>query len=81
MWFLETKSAKTNDKSGFRKNRSTTDCLAQFKNDIEIAMSRKEHNIAVFFDLAKPYDMTWKHGLLKKIARYTIKSPPTCFYP
>ena len=67
MWYLEKMSAITNYQSGFRKNRSTTDCLAQLEIDIETAMSRKEHTIAIFFDLAKAYDMTWKHGILKKL--------------
>ena len=64
MWFFGT-SAITNYQSGFRKNRSTTDCLAQFKIVMEAAMSRQKHTIAVFFDLTKSYDMTWKHGMLK----------------
>ena len=48
---LETTSAKTIYQSGFRKNRSTTDCLAQFEIDIEAATSWKEHTIAVLFYL------------------------------
>ena len=30
-------------------------------------MSREEQTIALFFDLAKAYDMTWKHGILKNL--------------
>ena len=71
MWFLETTSAITNYQTGFRKNRGTTECLAQYEIDRETAIFRKEHTIAVFFDLAKTYDMTWKHGILKKKITHT----------
>ena len=67
MWYLESTSNLTNYQSGFRKQRSTIDCLTQFEIDTEAAMSRKEHTIAVFFDLTKAYDMTWKYGVLKKL--------------
>ena len=67
MWFPEKPSAITNYQIGFRKNQSTTECVAQLEIDIETAMSRKEHTITVFFDLAKVYDMTRKHGILKKM--------------
>ena len=30
-------------------------------------MSLKEHTITVFFDQAKAFDMTWKHGTSKKL--------------
>ena len=73
MWYLEKTSAITNYQAGFRKNQSTTDCLAQLEIDIETAMSRKEHNFAVFFDLTKAYDITWKHGILKKLHKSQLR--------
>lgn len=44
---------------GFRKGRSTMDHL------IGLAFIKKEHAVAVFFDLEKAYDTTWKFGILK----------------
>ena len=73
MWFLEKTSAITNYQSGFRKNRSTTDRLAQFEIDIETAISWKQHTIAIFFDLSKAYVITWKHGILKKLYESTLR--------
>ena len=66
MWYIEKNSILSSCQSGFRKNRSTTDSLIQFQYDIENAISRGEHTIAVFFDLTKAYDMTWKYGILRK---------------
>ena len=67
MWFLDTTFTIPSYQYEIRKNRSTTDCLAQFEIHMKAAMSRKEHTKAVFFDLTTAYDIPWKHGLLKKM--------------
>ena len=48
----------------FGKKRSTADQLVRFDSFIRNAFAPKEHVIAIFFDLEKAYDTTWKHGIL-----------------
>jgi len=52
---------------GFRKLRSCPDSLARLETDILEAFAGKQHLIAVFFDIAKAYDTTWRHLILKKL--------------
>ena len=72
VWHLETNNLITNAQSGFRHNRSTTDNLAKLENDINIAISNKNHTIVVFFDLQKAYDTAWRFGVIKKLREYGI---------
>ena len=51
----------------FRKGRSTADHLVRFDGYIRNAFAKKEHVIAIFFDLEKAYDTTWKYGLLSDL--------------
>ena len=73
MWILEKLGVIDPNQSGFRKNRSTIDCLTKFQNDIREAIGRKEHAIAIFFDLTKAYDMAWRHGILMELHRVGLR--------
>ncbi|WP_293703668.1 reverse transcriptase family protein, partial [Thiolapillus sp.] len=64
MWVLESKGLLALEQCGFRKNRSTADHLVRFDSYIRNAFAKKEHVLAIFFDLEKAYDTTWKHGIL-----------------
>ena len=46
------------EQCGFCKNRSTTDHLVRFDSYIRDALAKKEHVLAIFFDLEKAYDTT-----------------------
>ena len=48
--------------TGFRKRRGTIDHLIRLETFI-----RKQHLTAVFFDLEKAYDTTWKYGILRDL--------------
>ena len=63
MWLLERDQYITPIESSVRSKRSTTDSLVQFECDVKDAIKKGEHTIAVFFDLSKAYDTTWKHGV------------------
>ena len=52
---------------GFRKHRSTIDALLRLQTDILESFTRKEHLIAVFFDIEKAYDTAWRYHILKVI--------------
>ena len=61
-WFLESNNHISRFQSGFRSDRSTTDNLVRLETFIS-----DEHVVAVFFDLEKAYDTTWRYGILKDI--------------
>ena len=64
VWVLESKNLISKFQCGFRKDRSTIDHLVRFETFVREAFARKKQVLAVFFDLEKAYDTTWKHGIL-----------------
>ena len=73
VWHLEKGEYLSPAQSGFRRGRSTTDCLTQLASDAEEAITSKNHTIAVFFDLEKAYDLAWKHFILQKLREVELK--------
>ena len=67
VWYLEKLKLITPVQSGFRKQRSTTDQLIRLETFIREAFIHKHHAVAVFFDLEKAYDTTWKYGIMKDL--------------
>ena len=65
--FSESNDLLASEQCGFRKNRSTADHLVRFDSCICNAFAKKEHVPAIFFDLEKAYDTTWKHGILSDL--------------
>ena len=64
VYYLESNYLLTDIQSGFRKQRCTTDQLVQLETWVREGLTNGEHVVAVFFDLEKAYDTTWKHGNL-----------------
>ena len=58
-WYFETNGLITNMQKGFQKRRGTIDHLIRLETFI-----RKQLLTAVFFDLEKAYDTTWKYGIM-----------------
>ena len=73
VWFLEANNLVTNFQSGFRSQRSTNDHLVRLESFIRDAFIKKEHLVAVFFDLEKAYDTTWKYGIMKDLQDLGLK--------
>ena len=73
VWYLESNNLLTEFQSEFRNQRSTLDHLVRFETFIRDAFIKKEHLVAVFFDLEKAYDTTWKHGILKDLGDLGLK--------
>ena len=71
--YLETTDAFADEQCGFRKGRSTTDHLVRFETFIREAFAQKKHVVAIFFDLEKAYDTTWKRGILNKLHELGVK--------
>ena len=67
MWVLESKGLLASEQCGFRKNRSTADHLVRFDSYIRNAFAKKEHVLAIFFDLEK----SLRHPVE---TRYTVRS-------
>ena len=72
-WFLESNNHISRFQSGFRSDRSTTDNLARLETFKRDAFIEKEHVVAVFFDLEKAYDTTWRYGILKDIHKLGLR--------
>ena len=66
IWFLELNNLISGNQAGFRKNY-TNDHLVRIGSFIREAFIKKEHYVAVFFDLEKAYDTTWKYGIMKDL--------------
>ena len=82
VYYLENSGYLSNFQCGFRKNRNCLDHLIRLETYIREAFGRDEQAIAIFFDLEKAYDTTWKYGILKDLhdmgirgylAQYIIK--------
>ena len=67
VWYIESNKLLTIYQSGFRKHRSTIDHLIKLESFIRESFVRGEHNVAIFFDLEKAYDTTWKYGIMKDL--------------
>ena len=72
-WFVESNNHISLFQSGFRSDRSTTDNLVRLETFIRDAFIKKEHVVAVFFDLEKAYDTTWRYGILKDIHKLSLR--------
>ena len=67
VWFLEHTKSLSDLQCGFRKNRTTVDHLVRLESFIREAFVKGEHMVAIFFDLEKAFDTTWKFGILKDL--------------
>ena len=73
IWFLESNGLITNFQCGFRSKRSTVDHLVRLETFVCEAFIKKEHLTAVFFDLEKAYDTTWKYGIMRDLSDFGLK--------
>ena len=67
VYHLEFNNLFSESQYGFRKNRSTVDLLAKIQTDIYNSFTNKNHLIAVFFDIEKAYDTTWRRHILQMV--------------
>jgi len=67
VWYLEKRKLITPMQSGFRKGRCTTDQLLRLETFIRESFINRQHVTAIFFDLEKAYDTTWKYGIMKDL--------------
>ena len=73
VWYLESNNLISPVQSGFRSERSTNDNLVRLETFIRDAFVAKEHVVAVFFDLEKAYDTTWRHGFMRDLHDFGVR--------
>ena len=78
-WFLESNNHISRFQSGFRSDRSTTENLVKLETFIRDALIKKEHVVALFFDLEKTYNTTWRYGILKDIHKLGLRGRLSTF--
>ena len=67
IWVLEGIQGLFPIQFGFHRFRSTADPFVRLEHDISAAFENGKFVLAVFFDLQKAYDTTWKRGVLRKL--------------
>ena len=67
IWFLESNNLLSNLQTGFRAKRRTIDQIVRIETLIREAFIKKEHLVAVLFNLEKAYDTTWPYGIHKDL--------------
>ncbi|GFO11825.1 RNA-directed DNA polymerase from mobile element jockey [Plakobranchus ocellatus] len=72
---LESRNLLSNVQCGFRKDHSTLDHLVRLKTFIKKAFARKKQVLAVFFDLEKAYDTTWRQRIYTEPALHLDGQP------
>lgn len=71
--YLENKNLLVSYQAGYRKKRSTVDHLTLLEHHIQEAFRKREHLIAVFFDIKGAFDMTWRYAILNKLSHFGLK--------
>ena len=66
-FILESQNLITAQQSGFRAGRSTTDHLVRLEAWVRDTFAKREHAVAIFFDMEKAYDTTWKYGIINDL--------------
>ena len=72
-WSLESNNHISRFQSSFRSDCSATDNLVRLEIFIRDAFIKTEHVVAVFFDLEKAYDTTWRYSILKDIHKLGLR--------
>lgn len=72
-WVLKEKKAITKHQYGSMKDRSTLDPLIQLEQHVRSQFKKKTPTIAVFFDMSKAYDTTWRYNILEKLSEIDLK--------
>ena len=79
MWFLETEDLLSSKQCGFRRHHSTIDHLVRLESTVRNAFINKKHVVAIFFDMEKAYDTTWKNGILSDLYDLGFRGFLPCF--
>ena len=73
IWFIEKNNILAPTQSGSRTGRSTLDSLTLLENQIRKGFQERKITTAIFFDIQKAYDTTWRHSILKSLHKNGLK--------
>ena len=73
VWFIEPNNLFTNFQCGFRSWRSTRDQMVKLETSIWEAIIQKQHLVAIFFDLEKAYETTWRYCIMNDLHNMGLK--------
>lgn len=79
VWCLENRGLLEKFQSGFRKARSTTDCIVSLESDIHDAFADNQKLLCVFFDIKRAYDMVWHYQILQTLREWGFKGNVLAF--
>jgi ribonuclease HI len=71
-WFIETNKLLPNSQFGFRKNKSTSDCVGLLVSDILLAYSQNKFVASCFIDINSAYDNVNISLLLDKLVHLGV---------
>ena len=67
MDFMEMNRLFSNVQCGCRREKSTLDHLVRMESAVRNAFVLGEHQVSIFFDMEKAYDMTWRFGIMRDL--------------
>lgn len=71
-WILESEQKLNSRQHGFRSHRLTLDCHTILDTDIKNALITKQNLNAIFFDINKAFDTTWRHKILTQLENWDM---------
>ena len=72
-WVMKKHKVITPTQFGSQPNRSTVDSLAHLENHIRRGFERKHITVAIFFDIQKAYDTTWRYSILNSLHSFGFR--------
>lgn len=72
-WCLERYNLLNKYQCGYRQHHSTIDQLIYLENAIQNTFIKRQHMVAVFFDLEKAFDKTWRYNILRQLHNWQIR--------
>ena len=73
VWFIESNNLFTNFQCSFRSQRSTMDHGVRLETAIREAIIQKQHLPAIFFDLQRAFETTWRYGTMNDLQNRGLK--------
>ena len=71
--FIKSNNLFTNFQCIFRSRRSTMDHVVRLETSLQEAIIQKQHLVAIFFDLEKAYETTWRYGIMNDLYNMGLK--------
>jgi hypothetical protein len=66
-WYLEKNNILAPEQAGFRENRSTSQQICRFTQEIKEALNKHESVLAVLVDFKGAYNTIWREKLINKL--------------